>query len=189
MMMDCLSAGGRPKGLRCEWSRRRDKMMNSANADGEFRPNESYREIELKEYSELDFPLRYDETLIKVMSWGLEQMRRTEGFCCVFLVRDAFEIAESYSRSFGKELTVVENGVKLPAIESQSWPRVYNQEMKSAIIKAETRVDCASLHVMRYNDVLENPLSCFSRLRDSGWPVDADIAAGVVDRKRKRVGC
>ena len=187
MMMDSLSAGGREAGLKCEWSRLRDVAMNAANSDEDFQANESYREIALQEYSRIDFPLMYDESLIKVMSWGLEQMRRTTGFRCVFMLRDAYEIAESYSRSFGKDLMTVEDGFKLPSSEAKSWPMRYEQQMKAAIIRAETRIDCASLHLMNYEDILRNPESHFERLRSSGWPIDPLIASNIVNPSKKRV--
>jgi hypothetical protein len=187
MLMDALSAGGREKGLKCEWSRERDIQMNAANADEDFQPNSSYREIPLEEYGKMNFPLNYDECLIKVMSWGLQQMRRTNGFRCVFMLRDPYEIAESHSRSFGKDLTVMEDGMKLPASESKSWGQQYEQQMKQAIINAETRNDCASLHVFNYSDVLKDPHTHFQLLSDCGWPIDHLVASSLVQPNKKRV--
>lgn len=184
MLMDALSAGGRPHGLKCEWSRARDERMNAGK---EYLPNDSYREIDLKEYGRVDFPLRHDGSLIKVMSWGLEQMRRTSGFRCVFMLRDPYEIAESHARSFGKELAITVGGVRVPASESDAWPAMYHREMKAAVIRAETRIDCHSLHVFRYAEVLHDPFEHFRRLKNAGWPIDHELAAMQVKPERKRV--
>jgi len=188
-MMDCLSAGGRTKGIKCEWSRERDFAMNASNSDEEFKPNDSYREIELKEYSKIDFPLKYEGSLIKVMNWGLPQMRRTNGFRCVFMVRNAYEIAESYERAFDSPLMTKADGIRLPASQCSIWGQQYVQDMKRSIITAETRIDCASFHVMDYADVLENPLEAFCKLNNSGWEIDPHVAASQVSSERKRVSC
>lgn len=189
MMMDCLSAGGRVNGLKCEWSRERDMRMNAANADDEFIPNESYREIDLREYNAIDFPLKYDGSLIKVMNWGLPQMRRTNGFRCVFMLRDAYEIAESYERSFGSPLMTQADGIRLPALECSIWGQQYIQDMKRSIITAETRIDCVSFHVMDYAEAIKNPLEAFCRLSNSGWDIDPEVAASQVLSERQRVSC
>ena len=185
MMMDAISAGGRVRGLKVAWSSERDEMMTRQHGDESFQPNESYREIPLSEYGQFDFPLRYDETLIKVMSWGLCQMRRIP-HRIVFMLRNPMEILDSMERSFGSVPDIIVDGCKVPASqEPERWKSHYWQQMKQAVQQAELRPDCQSMKVLHYDQVLSDPLRAFKSL--AGWPIDAELAAQVVDRNRKRV--
>lgn len=187
MMMDALSAGTRPAGIPAVWSRERDEAMNARHGDDQFRPNESYREIPLAEYGGLDFPLKYDGCLVKIMSWGLAQMRRIP-HRVAFLVRDPLEIAESMERSFGEGPTLSVDGCKVRALdEPDRWAAQYRATMKAAIVSAECRPDCLSLDVFDYADVLADTADVFGRLRSHGWPVDVDLATAVVRPERRRV--
>ena len=185
MMMDAISAGGRSHGLRCEWSRERDEMMNRIHADAGFTPNESYREVPLQEYISLTFPLQYDECLIKIMSWGLREMRKIP-HRIVFMVRDPLEIAESMERSFGHGPVMLQDGIKQDWRQNDAaWRVGYWRQMKAAIVAAETRVDCQSLTILSYEGVLRDPLGSLQRL--PYWPIDAKIAASVINPEKKRV--
>ena len=104
-------------------------------------------------------------------------------------MRNAYEIAESYERSFGSPLMTQADGIRLPASECTIWGQQYIQDMKRSIITAETRIDCVSFHVMDYSEVLDNPLACFTRLSDSGWDIDPEVAASMVSSERQRVTC
>lgn len=207
MMMDALIAGG----MAAEWSRERDEAMNRKFADEHFKPNESYREVALTEYSDLDFPLKYDGKLIKVMSWGLAQMRRIP-HRIVFMLRDPWEIAESYERSFGKAMSINVRGIEMRVEASPlspyandpyndlvsdearwwrsegavAWKRRYEAMTKAAIVAAESRKDCDELIALNYADVLADPPGVFTRLSDI-FPIDPAKAAAVVDKQRKRV--
>lgn len=185
MLMDALSAGGRPNGLRVEWSRERDEAMNRRHAKDGFTPNESYREVALTEYADFDFPLKYDGALIKVMSWGLSQMRRVP-HVVAFMLREPAEIAESYERAFGQPLTIHVDGVTQRADQAPDvWASQYRAAMKQAIIAAETRADCHKLIVLDYDDVLANPRAAMRRL-SAHFPIDVSLAEAVIDRRRKR---
>ena len=185
MMMDALSAGGRSHGLRCEWSRERDEAMNAIHADSGFSPNESYREVPLQEYSGLTFPLQYDECLIKIMSWGLREMRKIT-HRIVFMVRDPMEIAESMERSFGHGPVMLQDGIKQDWRQNDAaWRVGYWRQMKAAIVAAETRADCQSLTVLDYSYVLRHPIAAMQRL--PYWPIDAATAASVINPEKKRV--
>lgn len=186
MLMDSLSAGGRPHGLEVRWSRERDAAMNRRHGDETFKPNESYREIALEEYGGFDFPLKYDGCLVKVMSWGLAQMRKVP-HRIVFMLRDPAEIAESMERAFGEGPPVILDGTKVRAVDyPEAWAELYWRMMKAAVQAAELRRDCEGLHVWTYADVLADPKKHFDLLARSGWPIDSALAAQAVDPKRKR---
>lgn len=191
MMMDCLSAGGRPSGLRTEWSRERDAAMNAKTGDGDYQANESYREVPLQEYGGFEFPRQYNESLIKVMCWGLGQMRRIPHHV-VFMLRDPDEIAESYERMSGEPMTESVNGMRVPVLELEDhcgakWCDIYLRKMKQIIVQHETRNDCHSLTTVRYREALDEPQRVFERLANYGWPIDAEIAAAQVNPERQRV--
>lgn len=186
MMVDALSSGMRHKGLPVIWSKERDEAMNSKHGDADYKPNASYREIPLTEYSDPRFPLRYDNCLIKIMSWGLQQMRKVP-HRIVFMIRNPLEVADSMERAFGNSPTLLIDGCKVSARDaSTEWIHQYNQMMKSVVVQAETRIDCRSFTVVDYKDVLQNPIEIFNQIKLDGWDIDIPLASGVIDPKRKR---
>lgn len=132
MMMEALVAGG----MSAAFSKARDQKMNEKNADDDYKPNESYWEIPLGMYGRLDFPRMYDNKLVKIMYWGLPQMR----ICphrIVYMLREPDEIAESWERAFSKPLMFA--GRSRATDKPKEWRQSYMRLMKRHIVAAETR--------------------------------------------------
>jgi len=166
-MMSALIAGG----MAAAWSESRDQMANS-HADGHYHPNKSgLYEVPLAEYGEVDFPLRYQDKLIKVMAWGLDGLAvNPKGYRVLLMQRDPEEIRQSYEAFFDRPL-------KMP------WFAQYSERMERAVKVLRNRSDVSSVDVIQYRDLVANPLAELAML---DWPIDVRAAAGIVDPEQCR---
>lgn len=163
-MMRALIAGG----LDAAWSDVRNQMANS-HADKHYHPNrDGLYEVALKEYADLDFPLKYQGKLIKVMLWGLDHLAvNPDGYRVVIMRRDLEEIRQSYEAFFGHPLRA-------------SWLGEYRERIQRAQRMLHNRSDVYSTTVLNYRDLIDNPRSTFNELYDL-IEFDIDKAATTID--------
>lgn len=169
MMMQALIAGG----MAGVWSPDRDRLAD-AKADEHYHPNPAgLFEIPLTEYHEKGFPLAYDGKLIKVMLWGVRKLAPAK-YRVVLMHRDPEEIRQSYEAFFGRP------------VRARAWPRDYSRQMEQVAKILTARADVRSVARVSYRDVVEKPREIFELIAESGWPIDIDRAAAVVDPAQYR---
>ena len=161
-MMAALIAGGMP----AAWSEDRDQLASS-RADEHYHPNKAgLYEVPLAEYGAVDFPLKYQDRLIKVMAWGLDGLAvNPRGYRVVLMRRDPEEIRQSYEAFFDQPL-------RMP------WFSQYAERMERAVKTLRNRIDVLSVDVMQYRDLVTSPLAELAML---DWPVDVRAAAETID--------
>jgi len=165
-MMQCLAAGG----LSPAYSEKRENM-NKRFGDNSYLPNKGgFYEIAIKEYSEPEFPIKYEGKLIKVMSFGMNNLSVHE-YKIVFLKRDPEEIRQSYEGFFGKPL----DG---PVIDNYEGHCI---EVENRMLN---RKDVLSFDVIDYRDLIDHTGRELRKL--SNWPIDTDLAAEQVDPNQYR---
>lgn len=162
MMMRALEAGG----LEACYRQSREEMRKR-HADEHYDPNVGgLYELEREDYQRPDFPLNYDGKLIKMLFGGIARVQPTKGMRVVFMRRDPEEIRQSYEAFFGTPLRGADK---------------IDRQLDATIAQLNNRKDVASLHVLQYRNVVENPLKYFELLRENGWPIDIRKAAEAVD--------
>lgn len=166
-MMAALVAGG----MTAAYSDERDQLAQS-HADEHYHPNKSgLYEVPLKEYGDIDFPLQYQDRVIKVMLWGLDSLAvNPDGYRVVIMRRDPEEIRQSYEAFFGHPLR-------------HPWMSEYEQRLRRAYKMIENRNDVASVHLVDYQRLTESPLHEINRLC---WPIHAGKAAATIDPTQYR---
>lgn len=167
--MSALIAGG----MAAEWSRERDAMAASC-ADEMYHPNKGgLYEVPLKEYTDSDFPLKYQGKLIKVLAWGLDGLAvNPQGYRVVLLQRDTEEIRQSYEAFFSQPM-------QMP------WFAQYAERMERAVKMLRNRNDVLSVDVVQHRSLMEQPLRVLGGL-SAEWPFDPAMAAAVIDQERWR---
>lgn len=170
MMMACLAAAG----LDAVYNPVRDKM-NKQFGDDKYVPNPGgFYELTAADFKDRMFPTKYKGKLIKILYAGLPR-------CCVgnyqvvFMLRDPEEIRQSFEAFF-------ENG---DHTHFRNRIKTYHEDMEEAIARLRNRKD-TTVTVLHYRDVVNDPFWAFSLLKESGWPIDVDKAAAVVDPSQCR---
>lgn len=165
MMMDALSAGG----LDAAKNPNRDKL-NQFYGDDFYKPNPNgFYELSRQEYLQPNFPTTYDGKLLKLLHGGLPFMTPHQ-YRIVFMRRNPEEIRQSYDAFFGGINTRVKHVVEN-----------YKRVMDDVINRLRNRKDIHSLAIFEYREVVDNPKPHFEKLVQTGWPIDVEKAAGVVD--------
>lgn len=169
-MMAALIAGG----MDAAWSEKRDKLAQS-KADEHYHPNKSgLYEVSLREYSEPTFPLQYQGKLIKVMVWGTDGIAvNPDGYRVILMHRDKEEIRQSYEAFFSKPL-------RMP------WFEQYEQRMERAEKMLRNRKDVASVHRVKYRELVDDPSGVLAGLKEVGWPIEIAKSADVIDPEQCR---
>ena len=168
-MMAALVAGG----MTADYSDERDQMAQ-AHADQHYHPNKSgLYEVPPREYGGIDFPLAYQDKLIKVMLWGLDSLAvNPDGYRVVIMRRDPEEIRQSYEAFFGHPLR-------------HPWMDNYDGRIRRAQRMLHNRSDVYSVTVLTYRDLINNPLSTMNELYDL-MEFDIDKAASTIDPAQYR---
>lgn len=165
MMMRALEAGG----LEAVYSKRRDEEMNARWGDADYKPNDSYYELDADDYQRGDLEQRYAGKLVKCL-WG-GAMRLPPGeYRVVFMRRPAAEIRTSLLAFFGSDYA------------AQQFPDL-DRTMENVVAVLKDRRSFKSVDVLWYRDVLERPRECFASL---GWPIDPDAAAAIPSLEKAR---
>ena len=164
-MMRALEAGG----MTVASSPERDQMA-AVHADEHYQPNPDSKlyEVPLREYGNVDFPLAYQDKVIKVMLWGLDSLAvNPDGYRVVIMRRDPEEIRQSYEAFFGHPLR-------------HPWMADYEQRIRRAQRMLHNRSDVYSATVLNYRDLIDNPLSTFNELYEL-MEFDIDKAAATIN--------
>lgn len=169
MMMKALEAGG----MDAEYDERRDDFRRE-HADDFYDPNEGgLYELQRSDYQKPNFPKMYKGKLIKCLHQGpMEFPVMYDGVKIVFMRRKFDEIRRSYRAFFDAEIKEYRNASE------------FQNEMVRIIERIQNRKDFkdkGSIDVFWLPDVIENPEEKFFRLKKSGWPIDVEKAARVVN--------
>ncbi len=166
-MMSALVAGG----MDGEWSQERNAIaMNCSDDSYKMNPDGLY-EVPLKEYHEVDFPLKYQGKLIKVMVWGLETLSvNPEGYKIILMKRDKEEIRQSCEASLETD------------VRTNPFWKDYENRMIRVENSMRNRKDVLDLKVIRYReDLIENTESTLSQLAES-VPFNHTLAVPVIQK-------
>ena len=131
------------------------------------------------------------DSLIKVLFDGLPNLPRGN-YTIIYMERDVDEIRASTKRVEeylgGDALGALELTKHLPF----SCFRPYNQEEIDHVLgicRARCDIDIA---MVNYNDVINDPLEQFNKLKSLGWPIIPEVCASEIDqtlyRSRKELG-
>lgn len=131
------------------------------------------------------------DSLIKVLFDGLPNLPRGN-YKIIYMERDVDEIRASTKRVEeylgGDALGALELTKHLPF----SCFRPYNQEEIDHVLgicRARCDIDIA---MVNYNDVINDPLEQFNKLKSLGWPIIPEVCASEIDqtlyRSRKELG-
>lgn len=164
MMMRALEAGG----LEACYKASRDELIEK-HSDEHYAPNPALYELERSDYRDPTFPDKYEGKLIKCLAPGMFRLKARQepkdAYQIVFMRRDPEEIRQSFQAFFGRDNAGVENS---------------HETVERAHDILAMRRDVRLL-MFWYRDVVSAPLDAFQRLRLSGWPIDPNKAAAVVD--------
>lgn len=165
MMMKALEAGG----LNACYASSRDKLKE-LYADEHYDPNVGgLYELERSKYLEWDFPVKYEGRLIKALNTSVAKMAvMPHGIRVVFMRRNAEEIRQSYSGFFDKQLPNIND---------------LDRNMNDAIKRIQNRKDVLSIHIFQFRDVVTEPIRHFEYLKNDGWPIDVNKAAGIPNKE------
>lgn len=168
MTMKCLEAGG----LTAAKRESRDQMKKRF-ADDEYDPNAGgLYELERRDYQKFDFPRGYEGMVVKALNMGIPRMNyMPDGIRVVFMRRSADEIRRSYDAFFHRQIRNVDK---------------IDSNMDDIIARINNRKDVLSLHIFWYGEVVQDPQYHFALLQCSGWPIDAQKAASIVNPKYYR---
>jgi hypothetical protein len=165
MMMLALQAGGLviPEDVNKSMILRKDyPEERHPNVGGFF-------ELDTMKLYSKDFQTDYDEKLIKVVFSSLRYVpEMPNGMRIVFMTRNPDEMLASANEFF-------------PGMELEMKLELERQDTK--IEKLRARPDVKSLDVLKYQDVLKNPLEQFELLKQHGWPIDPVKCATIPNSK------
>lgn len=167
MMMACLEAGG----MEIVWSEEREREAQRRFGDDLYRGNDRYLELTVQDFLAPGFPLSYEGRVVKCLRQALLQIP-AGGYRIVYMRRDGEETRQSAQALFNKAL---------PA----EWAQTVERETARVVGIMGQRRD-VSLIEIPYRAVLADPLPWFERLREAGWPIDAEKSAAIVDPSKCR---
>lgn len=168
MMMRALEAGG----LEAVYSVRRDEEMNARWGDADYKPNDSYYELDGQDYLRGDLGTRHDSKLVKCLWGGILRLPPGD-YRVAFMRRPVAEIRISLLAFFGSDYAV-----------SQFFD--FDKAMKGVVEILRDRKSFRSVAEIQYHDALADPLKVFRSLADDGWPIDPEKAAAIPQKSRAR---
>lgn len=167
-MMRALEAGG----MTAASSDERDRMA-AFHADEHYETNPDSRlyEVPLREYGEIDFPLKYQNCLVKIMIWGLDGLAvNPAGYRIVIMRRDAEERRQSYEGAHGHPFR-------------HPWNAEADQRIERAVKQLKNRRDVLSVKVIDYVTLLEETEHELEFIDGS---INIGCAAKIVDKSKYR---
>lgn len=123
-----------------------------------------------------DFPACWPARVLKVMPNPhpdglpvLPMVTVSGGIRVVVMRRDPEAIVRSWAAVTG-------------ASDVPGWlPGGYEARLDELVAGLRNRLDVIHVEILDYDDVIHDPVGQMRRLRDAGWPIDPDAAAGYVD--------
>lgn len=172
MKMQGLVAGG----MVAAYSKIRN-LMNDHLGDDQYLPNRGgFYEMRPSEYQDPELAEKCDGKVVKLLITDTKPLNTViksgVPYRVVFMKRHPEEIRQSWDGFWGNTrqvMRVVNN---------------YDAVMDKAIDRFKETAE--SVSVFQYRKVVEHPLSAFKVLQATGWPVDPEKAAEVVDPKQYR---
>lgn len=159
MMMRCLEAGG----MQAIYGGDQDFLNVMHEQDGyQPNPNGFYALDNLQEFQRPDFVQEYDGMLVKVPAGDALHLPPGD-YRILFMWREPREILKSMAT-----FTPYSTFAYEPVIH------FYDQAVASFVART-------GAEIVRYGDVLRDPLSTLATLVGDGWPIDAEKAAACVD--------
>lgn len=168
MMMRAIEAGG----LEAAYSTRRDEEMNARWGDADYKPNDSYYELEGEDYLRGDLGARHDGKLVKCLWSGAMRLPRGD-YRVIFMRRPASEIRVSLLAAFDTDYAAMQ----FPDLD---------KAMDGIVDILRDRRSFRSVHEIEYRDVLANPERIFRTLAEEGWPIDPAKAATIPEMSKAR---
>ena len=170
-MMRALAAGG----MELYQSMSASELAKK-NADPSYVLNPNYEVFEprSKEAVHPMFLARHPGKVIKILATVSPRVRwlQSMNMAVIFMMRDPVEVAASYTALRNK------NEQPLKPDEIALYQRTEFEEFRH---RADGRVIAVD-----YNDMIDDPLRIFERIKRVGWPIDVEKAASVIDRREKR---
>lgn len=173
-MMRALEAGG----MAVARNEKRDAWLQERFGDAEYAPNaDGYFELNPQQYAELGFPRRYEGKLLKFL-WGGIPSLVAGNYKLVVMRRNYADLKESYDAMMSK--TGRGSDSAMPYSEAE-----YEERMAILLGIIGARNDMEAV-LVKYEDVLADPLKVFNMLREANWPIDSQEAATVPNVKERR---
>lgn len=166
MMMRCLDAGG----MQIVYTR---KQINYVAFHGYYPTPGGIFETGVSEFRRPDFIQRYDGKAAKATIYNLMDLPRHE-YRLIFMLRNP----ESIRRSMLRYAPTAQ----FPN-EDLTW--LYEKATDTILTALEKRGDYQVI-TTRYEDIINNPVIEFERIRSFGFPIDVDKATGIVDARLQR---
>jgi hypothetical protein len=115
------------------------------------------------------FPHDLDGEAVKIsdIQWPTLNGYAGSGMNVVYMLRDMECVMQSLTAFTGR-----------PCSENT---KLRHNKQGEFIQLVRNRPDVANVTVMRYEDVISNPVGCFEILKGNGFPIDPEKAAAVVD--------
>lgn len=166
MMMRALEVGG------MEACHKQTKdSMRSMYKDEMYDPNEGgLYELEKQDYHVENFPDMYKGKLIKVLNLGHFGMKKMDKIKVIYMKRDPEEIRQSHEAFFG-----IQN-INREKMQVHNIQRAVDENLE--ILRLRKDVDLLEFW---FRDVVENPVSAFNKIKESGWPIDTEVCVKEVD--------
>jgi hypothetical protein len=138
-----------------------------------------------------------DNCLVKILFDGLPNLPQIPGvdnlYKIIFMSRDVDEIKRSCDRveQFRQDLNIAadsfeDSPLEITRILPFSCFRPYNQEDIDHVLGICSVRRDIDLTFIDYAEVIDDPLSVFTRLKSLGWPIDPEKCASVIDPKLYR---
>ena len=149
--------------MRAVYDTEEDKLNITFGRDG-YQPNPNgFYALSGNEFNRPDFAQEYDEELVKVPAGDVLRLPPGD-YRILFMWREPNEILKSMATFTPRAVFMYE-------------PVIHFYEQAVASFVARTGAE-----IVRYGDVLSDPLSTFAVLAGAGWPIDAAKAAACVDQ-------
>lgn len=170
MMMRALMSGG----LTPKVSVERERVVTERFENGAFHPNifGLYEMFQKEIVKSVMDPSSIDGKLIKCLAGGLSRFAAWD-WRVIFMQRDYEEMRQSCLAIFDGRKGL------LPAED------VFREQMAYFKGQMNERRDIDWVE-FEYREVLDNPLAHFKKLKDRGWPIDAEKASSIVDPEQCR---
>lgn len=101
--------------------------------------------------------------------------------------RDPREIIESYHRAFLSDPGLgLERVSRKKALPCPADPIEYSRVIANTVKFVKVRRD-VTIEILGFNEIIDNPIGVFTRLRDLGWPIEPEKSASIIDPSLRRV--